>query len=115
MAVKIGYQPRKQRKFRARAALHLRQKMVAATLSKELRKELGRRSIPVRTGDTVRIMRGRFRGKEGAVARVDLHRLRVFVEGMTVKKANGQEVLVPLDPSNLMVVDVDRSDERRFA
>jgi len=115
MAIKIGYQPRKQRRFRARAPLHVRQKMVAATLSKELRKELGRRSLPVRKGDRVKIMRGKFRGKEGVVARVDLRRLKVFVEGMTIKKANGQEVLVPIDPSNLMIIEVDRSDERRFA
>lgn len=113
--VKIGYQPRKQRKFRACAPLHLRQKMVAATLSGDLRKELGRRSIPVRKGDRVRVMRGKYRGREGVVARVDLRRLKVFVEGMTVKKANGQEVPVPIDPSNLMVVELDRSDERRFA
>ena len=114
MAVKIGYQPRKQRKFRASAPLHVRQKMVAATLSKDLRKELGRRSIPVRRGDKVRVMRGKYRGKEGVVARVDLRRLKVFVEGMTVKKASGQEVLVPMDPSNLMVVELERNDERRF-
>ncbi|MDN5358396.1 MAG: large subunit ribosomal protein [Candidatus Diapherotrites archaeon] len=115
MAIKIGYQPRKQRRFRYRAPLHVRQKMVAAHLSPELRKELGRRSLPVRKGDKVRIMRGKFRGKEGVVARVDLRRLKVFVEGITQKKANGTEVLFPLDPSNLMIIEVDRSDERRFA
>ncbi len=115
MAIKIGYQPRKQRRFRFRAPLHVRQKMVAAHLSKELRDELKRRSLPVRRGDKVRIMRGKFRGQEGVVARVDLRRLKVFVEGITQKKADGKEVLFPLDPSNLMIIEVDRSDERRFA
>ncbi len=115
MTVKIGYQPRKQRRFRYRAPLHLRKRFVRATLSKELRKELGRRSITVRKGDTVRIMRGKFKGKEGVVARVDLRKGKVYVEGITVKKANGTEVMVPLDASNLMVIDVYREDDRRFA
>ena len=115
MAIKIGYQPRKQRRFRFRAPLHVRQKMVAAHLSKELREEFKRRSLPVRKGDRVRILRGKFKGKEGVVARVDLRRLKVFVEGITRKKADGSEVLFPLDPSNLLIIEVDRSDERRFA
>ncbi len=115
MTIKIGYQPRKQRRFRFRAPLHVRQKMVAAHLSKELREEFKRRSLPVRKGDKVRILRGKFKGKEGVVARVDLRRLKVFVEGITQKKADGSEVLFPLDPSNLLIIEVDRSDERRFA
>ncbi len=110
----MSSQPRKQRKRLFNAPLHVRQKIVAAHLSKELRKELGARSLPVRKGDTVLIMRGRFRGHKGKVARVDLKELKVYVEGAVVKKANGQEVMVPIHPSNLLIVEVDRSDERRF-
>ena len=110
----MSYQPRKQRKRQFKAPLHRRQKMVAAHLSKELRKELKTRSLPVRKGDTVRIMRGKFRGVEGKVVRVDLKKIRVYVEGVTVKKADGTERLVPIHPSNLLIIDVDRSDERRL-
>ncbi len=110
----MSRKPSKQRKRLFNAPLHQRQKMVAAHLSKELRKELGTRSLPVRRGDTVLIMRGKFRGHKGKVAKVDLKNLRVYVEGAVVKKANGQEVLVPIHPSNLMIIEVDRSDERRF-
>jgi len=110
----MGYQPRKQRKLQANAPLHRRQKMVAAHLSPELRKELKTRSLPVRKGDTVRIMRGKFRGKEGKVTDVDLTRCRVYVEGITVRKADGTERPYPIHPSNLLIIDVDRSDERRF-
>ena len=110
----MSYQPRKQRKRVFKAPLHTRQKMMAAHLSLKLRKELGTRSLPVRKGDTVKILRGKFRGKTGKVVRVDLRRMRVYVEGATVRKANGTEVLVPIHPSNLLIVDVDRSDERRF-
>ena len=111
---KIGSQPRKQRRFLYRAPLHVRHKMMAAPLSPELRKELGRRSLPVRKGDTVKILRGKFRGHEGKVIKVSLKRMRIYVEGATLKRSDGKEVPYPIHPSKVMIVDVERSDERRF-
>ncbi|MCD6381372.1 MAG: 50S ribosomal protein L24, partial [Candidatus Aenigmarchaeota archaeon] len=55
-------EPRKQRKYRYNAPLHIRQKLVSAHLTKELRNELGIRSLPVRKNDRVKIMRGKFKG-----------------------------------------------------
>ena len=112
--MKVGYQPRKQRRALFRAPLHRRQKFMAAPLSKELRKEVGKKSLPVRKGDTVKILRGKFRGHEGKVARVSLSRMRIYVEGATVKRSDGTEKLVPIHPSNVVIVDLERSDERRF-
>lgn len=54
-------QPRKQRKARFNAALHLRHKFMSAPLSRELREKYNRRSFPVRKDDTVRILRGMIR------------------------------------------------------
>jgi large subunit ribosomal protein L24 len=111
---KVGAQPRKQRRFLYNAPLHIRQKMMAAPLSKELREEFGFRSLPVRRGDTVRILRGKFRGHEGKVIKVSLRKMRIYVEGITLKRSDGKEVPYPIHPSKVMIVDVDRSDERRF-
>jgi len=98
--------PRKQRKFRYTAPLHLRKKFVHVHLSKELREKLKKRSIQAKSGDKVRIMRGKFKGKEGKISKIDLSDSKIFVEGITQKKANGKEKLVPLDPSNLMLIDL---------
>ena len=54
---KSSKQPRKQRKYRAEAPLHVKHKLVSANLSKELRKKYGRRSFPLRKGDTVLVKR----------------------------------------------------------
>ncbi len=110
----VGSQPRKQRRALYKAPLHVRQKLMSATLSKELRKETGYRSLPVRKGDTVVIMRGKFRGHTGKVIKVDLKRLRIYVEGANIKKVNGEEVPYPIHPSKVMIVELDRSDERRL-
>jgi len=106
-------QPRKQRKFRYTAPWHRRRKMLSANLSPELREKYGRRSFPVRKGDIVRVMRGSMRGHEGKVLEVDYERLKIVVEGVTVRKADGKEVPKPIDPSNVQIVKLDLSDPRR--
>ncbi len=106
--------PRKQRKYEANAPLHLRRKFLSINLSRELRKKYGTRNVVVRTGDKVKVLRGKFKGKEGKVLRVDLKKIRVFVEGITRKKVDGTEVQVPLHPSNLQIVELNLEDEKRF-
>lgn len=108
-------QPRKQRKFRYNAALHARQKLVSAHLSKELRKQTGRRAVQLRKGDEVVIVRGDHRKKGGKISRVDLKALKVFIEGLKVKKVSGQEVEFPVDPSNLIVTKLNMEDRQRIA
>ena len=106
-------QPRKQRKFLHNAPLHLRNKIMSATLSRELREKYGVRNLPIRVGDKIKVMRGDFKGKEGKVVEVDLKRYRIHVEGVTQKKTDGTEVYYPLHPSNVMIVDLNLDDERR--
>ncbi len=79
-------QPRKQRKYRYNAPLHVKQKFVRAHLSPALRKKHGMRSVRVRSGDTVKIVRGTYRGKEGKVDRVNVNQGRIFVQGIEVIK-----------------------------
>ncbi len=106
-------QPRKQRKAYFNAPLHARQKLLSAPLSPELREKYGVKRLPVRKGDKVRIMRGDFKGKEGTVARVDLKRLALFIDGVTIEKADKTPVFRPIHPSNVMIVQLNLSDKRR--
>jgi large subunit ribosomal protein L24 len=86
---------------------------MSVTLSRDLREEHGKRSMPVRTGDTVLVMRGDFKGHEGKVEKVDLKDYRVIVEGANVQKPDGNQVMFPIHPSNLMIVEMDLIDDRR--
>jgi len=106
-------QPRKQRRALYNAPLHVRQKLVTARLSRELREKYGVKRLPVRKGDKVRVMRGDFKGHEGEVVEVDLKRLVVYVDGVLLKKADGTQVFRPLHPSNLMIVELKLDDEWR--
>jgi len=106
--------PRSQRKFRYEAPLHLRRKMVAVHVSKELRAKLAtlRRSVPVHKGDKVKLMRGERKGLVGKVVEVKLATLKVYVEGLTQRNAKGVEKLMPVDPSNLLLMDGEFSKDR---
>ncbi len=106
-------QTRKQRKYIAKAPLHIRHRFMNAPLSKELRKDYGFRSIPVRSGDTVKVTTGQFKEVTGKVSKVSLSRLRIYVEGAKVQRADGSESFYPLHPSNVEVTKLDLSDEKR--
>jgi large subunit ribosomal protein L24 len=106
-------QPRKQRKYRHKAPLHARHRFMSANLSPELRRRFGKRSMPVRKGDEVEVMRGSQKGLRGTVSRVDLGRCRVYADEIKVKKVDASEVMRPLQPSNLKIVKLKLDDKMR--
>ncbi|MFA1612191.1 50S ribosomal protein L24 [Halobellus rubicundus] len=108
-------QPRKQRTRTQNAPLHERQDQVRSTLADDLREEYGQRNVRVNAGDTVEVLRGDYAGTEGEVVEVDLREMAVYVEDVTVEKADGEEVPRPLDASNLRVTELDLEDDRREA
>ena len=107
--------PNKQRKFRFNAPLHIKQKFVSVHLSSELRKKHGRRSVGVRTGDKVWVLRGQYKKKTGKVNKVELRRQRVYIDGIENVRKEGTKSFVALQPSNLMIVELDLSDKKRKA
>jgi large subunit ribosomal protein L24 len=112
---KASIQPRKQRKYAKNAPLHIKHKFVSANLSKELRKENGIRSLPVRKGDTVKIMTGGYKGKTGKITKVSLARTFVHVEGAEQKRADGTKSLYPIHPSNVRIIKLDTTDKKRVS
>jgi len=109
----MSVQPRKQRKRLFRAPLHLRRKVFHCLLDKELRKKYGIRSLGVVKGDTVKIMRGQFKGAVEKVIKVDYKRMRLHIENVTVKKADGKLKPYPIHPSNVMIVKLNLTDPWR--
>lgn len=107
--------PGKQRKRRAEAPLHKRQRMMSCHLDRSLTRQYDVRSIPVRKGDTVKILRGRegVRGTEAKVANVDLKNIKISVENVTSTKADGTQKALLIDPSNCVITKLDLSDPLR--
>ena len=107
--------PKKQRKKMFNAPAHIRHKLMGAPLSPELLAQRGVKTLPVRKGDTVRIVRGDRKGFEGKVSRIDLKHFRVYIEGLTREKVDGTTIFVAVHPSKVMIKTLNLDDKVRKA
>lgn len=105
--------PGKQRKYIVNSPLSIRKKLMSVNLSKELRKKYGKRNVSVRKGDTVKIMRGKFKGKRGKISGISLKRLVAEIEGIQIKKQDGSKANVPLKASNIQITELNLEDRKR--
>ncbi len=106
--------PRKQRKYRHTAPLHIKARFMHSPLSKELREKYNARSLRLRKGDTVTVMRGSFKGKKGKVVKISLKDTKAFVENIEIIKTDGSKSQRPIDPSKLMIVELNLEDRKRL-
>ncbi|MSR85807.1 50S ribosomal protein L24 [Candidatus Woesearchaeota archaeon] len=105
--------PNKQRKFRFNAPLHVQHSFLGAHLSPELRKKYTLRSLPLRKGDKVKILRGQYKKKTGKVTRILMKTQKVYIEGIETLKKDGSKAFVPLQPSNVMIIEMELTDKYR--
>ena len=105
--------PSQQRKEIYDAQGQKLRKLMAAPLSDELRQAQGRRSYPVRKGDTVKIVRGDFAGVEGKVNSVDTDGRRLFVEGVTREMTSGTSTNVSVHASKVIITKLNLDDKWR--
>ena len=110
-----SHKARKQRRAKGQAPLHQRRRMVSAHLDSTLMREYNVRSLPVRKGDTVKVIRGAkgLKGSENKVASVDLKSYKIVIENITAPKADGTETQRPVDPSDVIITKLDLSDAWR--
>jgi large subunit ribosomal protein L24 len=107
--------PKKQRKMLFNAPAHTRHKLMTAPLSPELIAQKGVKALPVRKGDSIRVVRGDHKGFDGKVSRIDLKHYRVFIDGLTREKVDGKTVFVALHPSKIMIRTLNLDDKARKA
>jgi len=104
---------RKQRKEYFNAPLHKRRKWMSAHLEENLLLKYDRRRVPVIKGDTVKVMRGSFKGHEDKVSHVNVRRRQIEVEGLVMTKADGKKIAKPIHASNLLITKLNLTDRWR--
>jgi large subunit ribosomal protein L24 len=105
--------PKKQRKYRRNADLNSKRKMLSVHLSKELREKYKTRNLPVRKGDAVIVMRGKFAGTEGKIDRVYTKQLKVTLDSVKAMTRKGNKVPFKFRPSSLLIKELNVSDNWR--
>ncbi len=112
-AWKASKKPSKQRKYKINAPKHTKNKLMAAHLSKELKAKHGKRSMTLKKGDKVKVLRGQFKGKNGKIERVDTKKSRVYITGIETMKKDGSKALYPIHASNLIIEELNLEDKKR--
>jgi len=104
---------RKQRKEYFNAPLHKKRKWISSHLEENLLLKYDRRRISLVKDDTVKVMRGGFKGHEGKISRVNQRRRQVEVEGLVMTKADGKKIAKPIHASNLLITKLNLTDRWR--
>merc|ERR1711879_457048 len=104
---RVSSSRRKSRKFHFGAPSHVRRVLMSAPLSKELREQYGKRSMPIRKDDEVRIVRGTRKSGETTAKVTAVYRRRwvIHVDKQEKERNNGQPVNVVITKLKL---DKDR-------
>jgi large subunit ribosomal protein L24 len=87
---------------------------LGATLDKKLREKCGMRSVEVRKGDEVKVMRGKFAKKQGKVGVVDVKHTRIQIDGLQRAKMGGEKVETWFHPSNVKIIILNTDDKKRM-
>ena len=85
---------------------------MSSSLSKDLRKKHGIRSIPIRKDDEVVVVRGTNKGHKGKVIQVQRRKFAIHIDKLTKNKANGAPYQIPIHPSKVSVVKLKEGKDR---
>ena len=67
----------------------------------------------LKKGDSIKIMVGQFRNKTGKIEDVSVKKTLVYVSGIEIAKRDGTKARYPVNPSNLIITDVNMDDKMR--
>ena len=111
----ISSKPTKVRKAHFQASSTERRVIMSSTLSKPLREQHKIRSIPIRKGDTVRVVRGSdaVKGKEAKVVSVYRKKYVIHLENLSRNNAKATAVPIPIHPSNVVITDLYLNNNRQ--
>jgi len=96
-----------------RASHVLKSKQVSSHLSKELKKKFSKNSIRIVEGDSVKIVRGEFKGVDGKVSKISIQKNSLVIEGVKKEKTKGEKFDVHIHTSNVIVTGLNTDDKWR--
>ncbi len=86
---------------------------VCSNLSDDLKKQYNKRSTSVVKGDTVKIVRGEYKGVEGKVEKINTEKGKLSIEGVQREKIKGGNVKVLIHASNVIISSLNMDDNYR--
>ncbi len=107
--------PSKQRKRNIyKTNIYGKRKLLVARLDKPLLKTTSKKRLTVRKADTVKILRGKYKGKSGKVEKVSYTKAKVYIKDIKQTNSRGQDKLIPFNASNLVIIELFLNDNKRI-
>nr|XP_058907620.1 large ribosomal subunit protein uL24-like [Kogia breviceps] len=104
--------PSENRKRHFNAPSHIHRKMVSSPVSKELRQKYNVRSVPIRKGDEVHVVRGLYRGQQiGKGVQVYRKKHVMYVARVQREQANSATVHVGIHPSKVAITGLKPDED----
>ena len=89
-------------------------KQICATISKGLRKKYSRRSTRIMVDDTVKVVRGEYKGLTGKVSKISLENNSIAIEGNKKEKLKGDKIDVYIHSTNVIITSLNTDDKWRI-
>jgi len=113
-STKISSKRRTNRKKFYEADSNKKRIFMSSKLEKNLKKVYDLKTIPLRKGDEAKITRGNHRGKVGNIVQISRKGIFLYISTVTFKKMKGDEAYSPIHPSNVEVLKLVLTSERKM-
>ena len=99
---------------RYRASNQVISKQIAAPITKELRKKYSRRNARIMLDDTVKVIRGEYKGITGKVSKISTESNSIAIEGNKKEKLKGDKIDIYIHTTNVIITALNTDDKWRL-
>ena len=89
-------------------------KQICAPISKDLRKKYPRRSARIMLDDTVRVIRGEYKGITGKISKISTDSNSIAIAGNKKEKLKGDKIDVYIHTTNVIITALNTDDKWRL-
>ena len=97
-----------------RATNQVASKQICAPISKDLRKKYSRRSARIMLEDTIRVIRGEYKGITGKVSKISTESNSIAIEGNKKEKLKGDKIDIYIHVTNVIITALNTDDKWRL-
>ena len=97
-----------------RATNQVISKQICAPISKDLRKKYSRRSARIMLDDTIKVIRGEYKGITGKVSKISTKSNSIAIEGNKKEKMKGDKIDIYIHTTNVIITALNTDDKWRL-
>ena len=94
--------------------MQLLNKQICAPISKDLRKKYSRRSARIMIDDTVKVIRGEYKGITGKITKISTDSNSIAIEGNKKEKLKGDKIDIYIHTTNVIITALNTDDKWRL-